>query len=144
MIGFWCLTPRVPLAYLLPALPTTAWWIARRPIQAVRFWPIAAVLITLTVITLGQTFARLNPHKFPRAFYASLPEEATLSFQGSAPYSAEFYLGSRVRRDGTGDLLIRREVRHYITRPNTPAKAPGRSSSEGTTGTPAAESRSGV
>ncbi len=113
MVGFWALTPRVPLAYLLPAAPMAAWWLARRPPRALAWWPAAALLLAAAFVAAGPLLPRASPAKFPLALYRSLPEGATLSFEGHAPYSAEFYLGARVRRDGKGDFVARRAGKRW-------------------------------
>lgn len=118
MIGFWVLTPRVPLAYLLPAVPMAAWWLARRPVRALAWWPAATLILTVSLTLAVLLLPRMNPAKFPLALYRTLPEGTTLSFEGHAPYSAEFYLGARVRRDGTGDFLARREGNRWVLRKN--------------------------
>ena len=51
----------------------------------------------------------VRPDKLPGRFFRSLPPSATVSFAGEAPYSAEFVLGDRVRRDGSGDVLLLRD-----------------------------------
>lgn len=113
MVGFWALTPRVPPAYLLPAVPMAAWWVARRPVRALAWWPIAALVFALVLALATPLLPRISPRTFPLALYRSLPEGATLSFEGCAPYSAEFYLGPRVRRDGSGAYFARRVGRHW-------------------------------
>ncbi|MGN0886231.1 MAG: ArnT family glycosyltransferase [Candidatus Spyradenecus sp.] len=112
MVGFWCLTPRCPVAYLLPAIPPAAWWIAQRPARSFRSWPALAYAFALALFVGTLLLPRLKPHKFPAAFYASLPPNATVSFIGAAPYSADFYLGPRIRRDGSGEIKVSREKHH--------------------------------
>lgn len=121
MIGFWALTPRVPLAYLLPAVPIAAWWLAK---SAPAF--LHSKALPITALTCAALFAlaplilpQLKPNKFPLALYQTLPERATLSFVGHAPYSAEFYLQHRVLHDGSGDFLARREGRRWVLEPRT-------------------------
>lgn len=70
-----------------------------------------------SLLALGTLLLpHLNPHKFPERFYANLPPGESVSFKGSAPYSAEFYLGERVRRDGSGALQVQREGRRWVYR----------------------------
>lgn len=116
MMGFWALTPRVPLAYLLPAVPMAAWWLARRPVRALAWWPTAALILAASLTLAVPLLPRVIPAKFPLPLYRALPAGATLSFEGHAPYSAEFYLGDRVRREGTGDFLARREGNRWVLR----------------------------
>ena len=106
MVGFWCLTPRCPIAYLLPAIPTAAWWIAQRPPRAFRRWPALAYAFALAFFVGTLLLPHLNPRKFPAAFYAALPLTATVSFARETPYSADFYLARRVRRDGSGAVRV--------------------------------------
>lgn len=73
--------------------------------------------ILSTRLALGTLLLpHLTPHKFPARFYASLPPGESVSFKGSAPYSAEFYLGERVRRDGSGALQVQRKGRRWVYR----------------------------
>lgn len=116
MVGFWCLTPRCPAAYLLPALPPAAWWIAQRPPRSFRHWPALAYAFALALFVGTLLLPRLKPRKFPAAFYASLPPTATVSFERETPYSADFYLGDRVHRDGTGDLEVYRDGQRWAYR----------------------------
>lgn len=63
-------------------------------------WPRRAVAVLVPLV---------RPDKLPGRFFRSLPPSATVSFAGEAPYSAEFVLGDRVRRDGSGDVLLLRD-----------------------------------
>lgn len=123
MIGFWALTPRVPLAYLLPAVPMAAWWSAKRAVRFRRAWCIAALTCALLFAVAPILLPQLKPNKFPLALYNALPPRATLSFVGHAPYSAEFYLGPRVNRDGSGDYIAQRQGRKWTLLPNATFRA---------------------
>ncbi len=83
--AFWCLTSRVPLAYLLPIVPLFSVYVARRWSGVVeRFFPIAAVL---SFIALVATLL------FTAAFSNKLPGvDAKPKMRGSS-YSYEFYHG---------------------------------------------------
>ncbi len=121
MVGFWALTPRVPLAYLLPAVPLAAWWLAERPARAFRWWPAVAVIQAVVVVALALLLPKIKPAKFPEPLYRALPADATLSFEhNNPPYSAEFYLGPRVCRTGErdGDFIARRRDGEWLLAPN--------------------------
>ena len=120
MAGFWCLTPRVPVAYLLPAAPMLAWWLAERPTRGFRWWPAVALAQAVLLLAATPLLPRLKPNKFPVNVYLALPERATLSFENnSPPYSAEFYLGDRVCRTGAldGDFQAYRKGKVWHIRP---------------------------
>ncbi len=120
MVGFWCLTPRVPVAYLLPAAPMLAWWLAERPTRGFRWWPAVALAQAVLLLAATPLLPRLKPNKFPVNVYLALPERATLSFENnSPPYSAEFYLGDRVCRTGAldGDFQAYRKGKVWHIRP---------------------------
>lgn len=108
VVVFWALTPRVPLAYLLPAVPLAAWWLGSRRVSLRRFplWAGAELAVLAAVAVLVPL---VRPDKLPGRFFRSLPPSATVSFAGEAPYSAEFVLGDRVRRDGSGDVFLLRD-----------------------------------
>ncbi len=83
--GFWCLTSRVPLAYLLPVVPLLSAYLARRECDAVRrLFPYAVGLSCFAVcVTLLCT--ALFTNKMPG-------DKAEPRIRGSR-YSYEFYNG---------------------------------------------------
>lgn len=44
------------------------------------------------------------------------PPGTTVSFARAPPYSADFYLANRIRRDHSGELEVYREGRHWAYR----------------------------
>ena len=113
IVGFWCLTSRVPLAYLVPAIPVASAWIALRadPRLVARLFPPAAA-IACVVLVGGLSIARLTSNKLSGRGYRDLaadyPANATFAAKKWAlPYSAEFYLGGRLHAKAQpGDVLI--------------------------------------
>ena len=113
IVGFWCLTSRVPLAYLVPAIPVASVWIALRadPKLVERLFPPAAA-IACVVLVGGLSVARLTSNKLSGRGYRDLaadyPANATFAAKKwTLPYSAEFYLGGRLHAmPQPGDVLI--------------------------------------
>jgi len=111
--GFWCLTSRVPLAYLFPVIPLFAAWLAGKvPHEHLRrAFPYAAVIALL--VTVGALLVcRYTTSKMPGDFFREERDahpEATFSFVKKAPYSAEFYFGKRLHpRPEPEDILLER------------------------------------
>lgn len=117
--GFWCLTSRVPLAYLLPVVPLFA---ARLALQDLPPWTARAApaAVGICIVALVGTIAAtsLGSDKMPgwrfRILRAADPTRGVF-FQGKKcpPYSAEFYFGPRlhlVRQPGDR-LFIRKDHR---------------------------------
>ena len=101
--GFWCLTSRVPLAYLLPVVPLFAARLALQddfPPWTARLAPVAAGICLVAVVgSFG--FTSLFTDKMPGwLFRAVRAEEPTrgVTFRPwwASPYSAEFYFGTRL------------------------------------------------
>ncbi len=115
MTGFWCLTSRGPLAYLVPAIPVASAWLAMRtdPRLVGRLFP-AAAAISCAVLVATLAYTRLATNKLSGRGYrdiaASAPPGATFAAKGRRlPYSAEFYLGGRLHAaPEPGDVLIER------------------------------------
>ncbi|MEG2063156.1 MAG: glycosyltransferase family 39 protein [Kiritimatiellia bacterium] len=106
IVGFWCLTSRVPLAYLLPTVPLTALVVSEHVTRGYKFF---ATTAAVSFILLCVSFTVIAPYtidKFPARFYKALPPNMTVQFSETAPYSAEFYLGNRVRYNEAADLLL--------------------------------------
>ncbi len=82
---FWSLTSRVPLAYLLPAAPLYAAWIARRYSSQVKTLFPWAALISAAVVALVMASAYFFSSKMPG-------RDAEPKVRGSR-YSYEFYHG---------------------------------------------------
>ena len=83
--AFWCLTSRVPIAYLLPVVPLFSVYVARRWGKDIeRFFPLAA-LVSPTVLILTLLSAAIFSDKLPGA--AAKPK-----LRGNS-YSYEFYHG---------------------------------------------------
>lgn len=117
MVGFWALTSRVPIAYLLPSVPLTAilfavkldeWRLLEQPwmIRLFRIGlPVSCGLVVaglLTVTLAGNSFTHqmagaVMPHV--KALQRQRPDLQTARyyFACRTPYSAEFYLGPAVR-----------------------------------------------
>lgn len=99
--AFWCLTSRVPLTYLAPAVPLFAAALALRadPERVLRFFPAAAAVCP---VALCGTFlyAGAFTDKLPGGLFHDVGEQldapASVAFAGPRPYSAEFELGDRV------------------------------------------------
>ena len=117
--GFWCLTSRVPLAYLLPVVPLFA---ARLALQDLPSWTARAApaAVGICIVALVGTIAAtsLGSDKMPgwrfRVLRTADPTRGVF-FQGKKcpPYSAEFYFGPRlhlVRQPGDR-LFIRKDHR---------------------------------
>lgn len=117
--GFWCLTSRVPLAYLLPVVPLFA---ARLALQDLPPWTARAApaAVGICIVALVGTIAAtsLGSDKMPgwrfRVLRAADPTRGVF-FLGEKcpPYSAEFYFGPRlhlVRQPGDR-LFIRKDHR---------------------------------
>ena len=101
--GFWCLTSRVPLAYLLPVVPLFAARLALQddfPPWTARLAP-AAAGICLVAVVGAFGFASLFSDKVPGWLFRAVRAEdpaCTVAFpeERSPPYSAEFYFGPRL------------------------------------------------
>jgi len=117
MTGFWCLTSRALLPYLLPSAPLVAMWCAMKfgewkILETERFalgLKITAAL-SCAVILIGMGVAMWLGHaktgKMPKGMYREIqnvqratPEyaDAKFYFANRAPYSAEFYLRDALR-----------------------------------------------
>ncbi len=143
---FWCLTSRVLITYLLPTIPFFAIFLASRLekngffeektfCRTVRYG-IAAIAALLAVSFAAISFAA--PHfadKMPVYFYAGLQQKAAdgmlanakFYFVRETPYSAGFYLGSRVANHPKEirEISISRGQDHIlIARKRDIAKAP--------------------
>ncbi len=112
--GFWCLTSRVPLTYLMPVVPLFAAWFALQDLhpRVAKILPSAAGLAVL-VLTGSLLVAEFTSSKLPgRAFKASLLRhpEGSFFFPQNQPYSAEFYLNGRLHlKPEPGDIIYVRE-----------------------------------
>lgn len=83
--GFWCLTSRVPLAYLLPVVPLLSAYLARRERDAVRrLFPHAAALSCFAVCAALLCTA---------LFSDKMPGDAAGPRVRGSRYSYEFYHG---------------------------------------------------
>ena len=112
--GFWCLTSRVPLAYLLPVVPLFAVWIVLETEDLRRFErllpyaggaSLALLALTLTITTLASD--KMPGHRFRRLLEKH--PRAKIAFPRKQPYSAEFYLGGHLTNDATqADIVIER------------------------------------
>ena len=95
--AFWCLTSRVPLTYVAPAVPLFAVALALRvePARLLRLFPAAAVICVValcgTFLYTGACTDKLPGGLFRRVDRA-LPDAARVAFVGAQPYSAEFNL----------------------------------------------------
>lgn len=114
LTGFWCLTSRVPLAYLMPAVPLVAAWLAERipAVRVFRLLPFAAA-ISCVVLVGGLLIGRFTSDKLSgrgyRDFAAKYPPHTTFSSVEPLPYSAEFYLGGSLHaKPAHGDVIIER------------------------------------
>ncbi len=114
LTGFWCLTSRVPLAYLMPAIPLAAAWLAERAEAATvfRLLPVAAG-ISCVVLVGGLAVGRVTSDKLSGRLYrdaaAVHPPGTTFSSARPLPYSAEFYLGGRLHATPEpGDVMLER------------------------------------
>ncbi len=119
--GFWCLTSRVPLAYLLPAVPLFAARLAlceNRPAWTRRVAPAAAVLCVIALVgTLAYTslFTSKMPGWTFRALRAEDPGRGVSFLKREPPYSAEFYFGPRLHlAPRPGDRLLKRRGKRWI------------------------------
>ncbi len=83
--AFWCLTSRVPLAYLLPVVPLLSVYVAKREKEYVRWLCPYAAAVTSAVLCLTVLSTMLFSDKMPGA--KALPK-----VRGSR-YSHEFYHG---------------------------------------------------
>lgn len=92
IVGFWCLTSRVPMTYVLPAVPLFAAWIgAKGPTLLVsRLFPPAAVLAVLVVtsaligglLTTNKMMGAKAPYRHNRysyEFYHGTPPAAEMT-----------------------------------------------------------------
>ena len=124
MTGFWCLTSRVPMAYLLPTVPLASAFLAvaldaRGMLE--RGWVARALKVGAPVscglVLLGLAAAGLGDRwtdKLPRRMYREvrrIQAEAPLEYAGTGfyfarrtPYSAEFYLGDALRNHAPEDV----------------------------------------
>lgn len=110
--GFWCLTSRVPMLYLLPVLPMAAMAVAlsvRTRFLDTSLVASTALLVTTSVVAplVGERFSS----KMPRRFFERLSDRSggasEVAFAGRCPYSAEFYLGERVTQDDDDPIAYR-------------------------------------
>lgn len=117
--GFWCLTSRVPLAYLLPIVPLFA---AQLSMMEMPRWTVRLVPTTVVccIAILSGTIActSLFTYKMPgwmfRAIRASDPKCGVSFIRKHPPYSAEFYFGSQLHLSPQpGDRLFMREKRRW-------------------------------
>lgn len=115
--GFWCLTSRVPLAYLLPVVPLFAARLALQgddfPPWATRLAPAAGGLCVVVVVG-ALTFATLFSNKMPgwtfRSLHGAEPTRGAFFTNGYPPYSAQFYFGPRLHlAPQPGDRIFTRE-----------------------------------
>ena len=115
--GFWCLTSRVPLAYLLPVVPLFAARLALvdgLPPWTARLFPAAGALCAVALVG-AIAVTSLASDKMPgwrfRALRAAEPARGVF-FRGrkGPPYSAEFYFGPRLHlAPQPGDRVFARE-----------------------------------
>lgn len=119
--GFWCLTSRVPLAYLLPIVPLFAARLALQdnfPPWTARLAPAAAGLCLVSLVGAfgcASLFSDKVPGWLFRAVRAENPTCAVaFPKEKSPPYSAEFYFGSRLHlAPQPGDRLFVRNGRRW-------------------------------
>ncbi len=108
--GFWCLTSRVPLAYLVPVIPLASVWLAERLgyERVVRLFPWAAG-IAVVVLVGGLTVGRFTSNKLSGRGYAEearqYPPGTLFTSDAQLPYSAEFYLNGRLRAPHTPNAV---------------------------------------
>lgn len=120
IVGFWCLTSRVPLAYLLPVVPLFAARLAlmeNLPNWTSRLFPAAAISLVALVGTFTATslFSDKMPGWQFRSIRAENPSRG-ISFRGpeAPPYSAEFYFGPRLHLSpAEGDLTLALDGNHW-------------------------------
>ena len=109
--GFWCLTSRVPLTYLAPAVPLFAVALALRtsPERILRFFPAATAICVVAVcgtFLYTGAFTDKLPGGLFRAARGWLSAPASVAFAGHQPYSAEFELGDRIARAVMPDCAV--------------------------------------
>ncbi len=117
--GFWCLTSRVPLAYLLPVVPLFAARLAMTelPRWTMRIVPAAGAVCMASLIgTLA--FATLYTNKMQgwtfRSIHAADPVRGAHFTGKSPPYSAQFYFGPKLHLlPQPGDRIFMRENRRW-------------------------------
>ena len=117
MAGFWCLTSRALLPYLLPVAPLSALWSAAKleewgvlDAPRSRRFLMGSVAAAGAFVLVGLGLALFPGFglsaKMPKRVYREAlriqrgaPEfaDAKFYFSGSAPYSAEFYFGGALR-----------------------------------------------
>lgn len=117
--GFWCLTSRVPLAYLLPVVPLFA---ARLSMTELPRWtprlvPAAgAICVAALVGTLAFTALFTNSMQgwTFRSIHAADPTRGAHFTKKSPPYSAQFYFGPQLHlAPQPGDRSFTRENRRW-------------------------------
>lgn len=99
--GFWCLTSRVPLLYLLPVFPMAAMAFAlstRTKLFDLSLVTMTALMVLSAVIApiVGEQAGSKMPQKFFEQLPELMDENSVVEFPGRSPYSAEFYLEDRV------------------------------------------------
>lgn len=119
MIGFWCLTSRVPLAYLLPIVPLFAAQLSlmELPQWSTRIIPAASVICVVALIgTLAFTtfFTNKLPGWMFRSIHNAEPTRGAFFMKKSPPYSAQFYFGKQLHlTPQPGDRIFTRENRRW-------------------------------
>ncbi|MCQ2352188.1 MAG: glycosyltransferase family 39 protein [Victivallaceae bacterium] len=109
---FWCLTSRVLITYLLPTIPAAAIVIAdlleksgrlqdpvfcRKMKKTVVIWGALLMLVTVASIGCLPTLRDNGGHFFRDLARSEKYAGSSFYFLRKTPYSAEFYMGSRVR-----------------------------------------------
>ncbi|MFA6815414.1 MAG: hypothetical protein WCS73_03880, partial [Lentisphaeria bacterium] len=132
IILFWCLTPRVPIAYLLPTVPLTSIFIASqfgstRLLFRLHFWEIVwkdtaifgfVTTLLMTIFLVLSMYTSSQTTKLLLSKTEKLNNESQhLYFACRTPYSAHFYARNKIilhpkeeinqsLKESSNDLLI--------------------------------------
>ena len=124
IVGFWCLTSRVPLAYLLPIVPLFAarLSLAELPRGTARVVPAAAAVcfLALACMVAFLTFCtgKMSGWTF-KALHAAEPDRGAAFMRKSPPYSAQFYFGPQLHLvPQPGDRIFVRGERRWEEAPH--------------------------